>query len=96
MLATIRFAFVGSSRVPTGTALGVVTSSSRLVFSWSAGGPVVDTRVSFRLEPDGEGTRFLFEHSGFAGLKLVLISFVMGMGYRRSVLPRLARLLADG
>src|SRR5262245_4508243 len=38
---------------------------SRLVFSWSVGGPVVDTRVSFRLEPDGEGTRVLFEHSGF-------------------------------
>jgi len=38
---------------------------NRLVFSWSAGGPVVDTRVSFRLEPDGDGTRLLFEHSGF-------------------------------
>ena len=38
---------------------------SRLVFSWSAGGPVVDTRVSFRLEPDGDGTRLVFEHSGF-------------------------------
>ena len=38
---------------------------SRLVFSWSAGGAVVDTRVSFRLEPEGEGTRLLFEHSGF-------------------------------
>jgi uncharacterized protein YndB with AHSA1/START domain len=37
----------------------------RLVFSWSAGGPVVDTRVSFQLEPDGDGTRLLFEHSGF-------------------------------
>lgn len=24
----------------------------RLAFSWTAGGPVVDTRVSFRLEPD--------------------------------------------
>src|SRR6516162_7967288 len=38
---------------------------SRLVFSWSAGGPVVDTRVSFRLEPDGDGTHLFFEHSGF-------------------------------
>jgi uncharacterized protein YndB with AHSA1/START domain len=38
---------------------------SRLAFSWSAGGTVVDTRVSFRLEPDGEGTRLFFEHSGF-------------------------------
>src|SRR4051794_20233584 len=38
-----------------------------LVFSWSAGGPVENTRVSFRLEPepDGGGTRVLFEHSGF-------------------------------
>ena len=38
---------------------------NRLVFSWSAGGPVVDTRVSFQLEPDGDGTRLFFEHSGF-------------------------------
>jgi uncharacterized protein YndB with AHSA1/START domain len=39
---------------------------SRLAFSWSAGG-LADTRVSFRLEPDGDGTRVLFEHSGFEG-----------------------------
>ena len=38
---------------------------SRLLFSWSVGGPVVDTRVSFRLEPDGDGTRLFFEHAGF-------------------------------
>jgi uncharacterized protein YndB with AHSA1/START domain len=37
---------------------------SRLAFSWEAGG-LVGTQVSFRLEPDGEGTRLLFEHSGF-------------------------------
>lgn len=37
---------------------------SRLAFSWSAGG-LVDTRVSFRLEPDGDATRVLFEHAGF-------------------------------
>lgn len=37
----------------------------RLLFSWSAGGPVVDTRVGFRLEPEGSGTRLFFEHSGF-------------------------------
>jgi uncharacterized protein YndB with AHSA1/START domain len=36
----------------------------RLAFSWTAG-PLVDTRVSFRLEPDGDGTRVFFEHSGF-------------------------------
>lgn len=36
---------------------------SSLVYSWSAYG--VDTRVSYRLEPDGEGTRLYFEQSGF-------------------------------
>lgn len=36
-----------------------------LAFSWSAGPPVVDTRVTFRLEPDGDGTRLFFEHTGF-------------------------------
>jgi len=38
---------------------------NRLVFSWSAGGPVENTTVSFRLEPDGGGTRIHFEHAGF-------------------------------
>lgn len=38
---------------------------NRLAFSWSAGGPVEDTRVSFRLEAEDEGTRLFFEHSGF-------------------------------
>jgi uncharacterized protein YndB with AHSA1/START domain len=37
---------------------------SRLAFSWSAGG-LADSRVSYRLEPDGGGTRLFFEHSGF-------------------------------
>jgi uncharacterized protein YndB with AHSA1/START domain len=37
---------------------------SRLAFSWSAG-ELVGTQVSFKLEPDGEGTRVLFAHSGF-------------------------------
>ncbi len=38
---------------------------STLAFSWSAGGAVENTRVSYRLEPDGDGTRLFFEHSGF-------------------------------
>ncbi len=37
----------------------------RLVFSWSAGGAVENTTVSYRLEPEGEGTRLYFEHAGF-------------------------------
>lgn len=37
---------------------------STLAFSWSAGG-LADSRVTFHLQPDGQGTRLLFEHSGF-------------------------------
>lgn len=37
----------------------------RLVFSWDAGKPVTDTRVSFELTPEDEGTRLVLEHSGF-------------------------------
>ncbi len=42
-----------------------VRAPSRLVFSWSVAGPVANTQVSYRLEPDGRGTRLLFEHAGF-------------------------------
>src|SRR5262245_16928570 len=37
---------------------------STLAFSWAAAG-LVDSRVTFQLEPDGDGTRLLLEHSGF-------------------------------
>jgi uncharacterized protein YndB with AHSA1/START domain len=35
-----------------------------LVFTWVVD-DFLDTRVSYRLEPDGTGTRVLFEHAGF-------------------------------
>ncbi|MFN7133919.1 MAG: SRPBCC family protein [Myxococcales bacterium] len=38
---------------------------SELEFTWVVGDGWLDTRVSYRLEPDGTGTRVLFEHSGF-------------------------------
>ena len=44
------------------------TGGGLLAFSWSAGGPVENTRVSFQLEPHGDdagGTRVFFKHSGF-------------------------------
>jgi uncharacterized protein YndB with AHSA1/START domain len=37
---------------------------SELVFTWVVG-EFLNTRVSYRLEPKGTGTRVLFEHSGF-------------------------------
>lgn len=37
----------------------------RLVFSWSVGNLLVGSQVRFELEGIAEGTRVLFEHSGF-------------------------------
>lgn len=37
----------------------------KLVFTWSAGGAVENTQVTFQLEPAGQGTKLLFEHTGF-------------------------------
>jgi uncharacterized protein YndB with AHSA1/START domain len=36
-----------------------------LAFTWVVGEGWLDTRVSYRLEADGAGTRVLFEHAGF-------------------------------
>jgi uncharacterized protein YndB with AHSA1/START domain len=35
----------------------------RLAYIWTGGG--LATKVTYRLEPEGEGTRLYFEHSGF-------------------------------
>lgn len=40
------------------------TPPSKLAYTW-AGGSVQGTRVDYRLEPEGDGTRLYFEHSGF-------------------------------
>lgn len=37
---------------------------TELVFTWVVA-DFLNTRVTYRLEPDGTGTRVLFEHSGF-------------------------------
>ena len=39
------------------------TPPLELVFTWVVG--ELNTIVSYRLEPDGDGTRLLFEHAGF-------------------------------
>ncbi len=37
---------------------------TELAFTWVVDN-FLDTRVSYRLEPDGSGTRVMFEHTGF-------------------------------
>jgi uncharacterized protein YndB with AHSA1/START domain len=54
----------------------------------------LDTVLRFTLTEEGGETRLRMEQSGWSGLQLVLVSFIMEMGWKRSVLPRLEKLLA--
>lgn len=53
----------------------------------------LDTVLSFTLEPTCGGTILSMEHSGYRGLKLVLISFIMQMGWKKQLKKKLPKLL---
>ncbi|MEW6402539.1 MAG: SRPBCC domain-containing protein [Chloroflexota bacterium] len=60
----------------------------------------LDTMLRFTLTPEAacdgqEKTRLLMEHTGFKGLKLVLVSYVMGAGWKKILDHRLPPVL-DG
>ncbi|MFO0619666.1 MAG: SRPBCC domain-containing protein [Polyangiaceae bacterium] len=70
---------------------------------WSWRGGPLDTEVGFRLVPEfvmgREATRLVLEHTGFAGVPAVLVSFIMGSGWAgmmKKRLPRVFDALADG
>jgi uncharacterized protein YndB with AHSA1/START domain len=54
----------------------------------------LDTVVRFTLSSAPGGTRLVLEHVGFEGAKLVLVSFVMGRGWRKILDARLPAALA--
>lgn len=70
----------------------------RLVYTWKSN--VIDTRLSITLEPAGNGTRLVLEHTGFAGLKGIMTSFFLGSGWkgivRKGIPAVLARMDAQG
>ncbi len=55
----------------------------------------LDTVLSFDLEPTCGGTILRMEHSGYSGLKLVLISLIMQMGWKKQLRKRLPKVLAQ-
>jgi len=62
-----------------------------LAFTWTGGG--IDTVVRFELEAVGAGTRLRLTHSGFAGPKGVLLSFMLGNGWKGMLDRGLPRVL---
>ena len=56
-----------------------VLPEQRLRFSWLGGG--INTEVSLTLEPVADGTRLRLEHTGFDGIRAVLISTFLRGGW---------------
>jgi uncharacterized protein YndB with AHSA1/START domain len=43
----------------------------------------LDTVVTWTLEPMGEKTRLVLEHTGFRGFKATMLSFMLGAGWKK-------------
>lgn len=52
----------------------------RLVYTWVTS--AIDTRVAITLQPVEGGTKLRLVHSGFEGVRPVLLSFLMGSGWK--------------
>jgi uncharacterized protein YndB with AHSA1/START domain len=63
----------------------------RLAFTWAGGG--IDTVVTFTLEADGSGTVLRLTHAGFSGPKGVLLSYMLGNGWKGMLTRKLPKLL---
>ena len=56
----------------------------RLAYTWK--GWPIDTLVTFTLEAVAEGTRLRLEHTGFRGVKALMVSLIMGSGWKSKIL----------
>lgn len=76
-----------------------VDPHKKLVYTWKGGaGPDkinLDTVLTWTLMPREDGTEILLEHRGFKGWKNFISSIIMGSGWRKKILRRMAQLL-DG
>ena len=64
----------------------------RLAYTWR-GGPI-DTLLRITLEPLADGTPMVHEHTGFRGGKALMVSLIMGSGWKGIVNKRIPAVLA--
>ncbi|MCA9728475.1 MAG: SRPBCC domain-containing protein [Candidatus Eisenbacteria bacterium] len=60
----------------------------RLTFSWKGEEGQKPTTVTFRLEAVGDGTRLIFDHTGFEGIGGFFSRLMMTNGWRKKMLDR--------
>jgi len=59
---------------------------TRLSYTWKS--DALDTRVTWSVMPQGDGTKLVLEHSGFRGFKAVAVSMMLNRGWRRTLLQK--------
>lgn len=72
-----------------------------LAYTWRGGPgpdkpPMIDTVVRWTLHAEGSGTRLVLDHTGFSGLRGLLLSFMLGAGWKKMMRTRLAVEIARG
>jgi hypothetical protein len=50
--------------------------------------------VAITLDPIGGGTRLVLEHTGFDGMKEIMISFILGSGWKGMVTKTIGEVIA--
>jgi uncharacterized protein YndB with AHSA1/START domain len=68
-----------------------VDAPRRLVYSWQ--NENVDTMVTVTLTPAPGGTNLRLEHTGFEGLRAVMVSFILGSGWKGIIRQQLPAVL---
>jgi uncharacterized protein YndB with AHSA1/START domain len=70
----------------------------KLVISWNSN--MIETTVTFLLEPVARGTQLTLLHTGFKGVKQVMVSYILGSGWKGMVqrgIPKLIdQLVSEG
>jgi uncharacterized protein YndB with AHSA1/START domain len=73
-----------------------VRAPETLFYSWIGNEGDAPSYVRYTLEPTPSGTRLVFEHTGFMGVRgFMLAKLVMAPGWRKMFAGRFARVLAD-
>jgi uncharacterized protein YndB with AHSA1/START domain len=66
-----------------------------LRYTWTDDGGGETTEVTYRLEPDADGTRFTYEHTGFTGVGGLFMSRLLGRVRRKMLTEGLPAVLRD-
>ena len=66
-----------------------------LRYTWTDDGGGETTEVTYRLEPDGDGTRLTYEHTGFTGVGGLFMSQLLGRVRRKMLTEGLPAVLRD-